>query len=62
MDINLHRVKSVTLTDIKETLIGSFVRDIVITCDNGQEVTLTLFARGDEDYLVPREQSMEDWK
>lgn len=62
MDINLHRVKSVTLTDIKETLIGSFVRDIVITCDNNQEITITLFTRGDGDALIPREHSYEDWK
>lgn len=62
MNINMHRVKSVVLTEINQTSMGSFVRDIVITCDDGQKVEITLFTKGDDDALIPREISHEDWK
>jgi hypothetical protein len=64
MYTNVHDIKKIELSDIKEQFSGSFVRDIVITYGkNHQEFTITLFSRDAEgDALIPREQSHEDWK
>lgn len=48
MDINLHRVSKITLSDIRESPTYS-VRDIIITTDKG-DVTITVFSEhGNED-------------
>jgi hypothetical protein len=64
MYTNVHDIKKIELSDIKEQFSGSFVRDIVITYGkDNQEFTITLFSRDAEgDALIPREQSHEDWK
>jgi hypothetical protein len=64
MYTNVHDIKKIELSDIKEQFSGSFVRDIVITYGKDhQEFTITLFSRDAEgDALIPREQSHEDWK
>jgi hypothetical protein len=64
MYTNVHDIKKIELSDIKEQFSGSFVRDIVITYGkNHQEFTITLFSRDAEgDALILREQSHEDWK
>ena len=64
MNINLHDIKHIEISDIKERFSGSFVRDIIITYGKDkQEVTITLFSRDAEgDALIPRTHSIEDWK
>ena len=64
MYTNVHDIKKIEPSDIKEQFSGSFVRDIVITYGkNKQEVTITLFSRDAEgDALIPRTHSIEDWK
>lgn len=64
MHTNVHDIKKIELSDIKEQFSGSFVRDIVITYGKDhQEFTVTLFSRDAEgEALIPREQSHEDWK
>ena len=64
MYINLHDIKHIEISDIKEQFSGSFVRDIIITYGkNKQEATITLFSRDAEgDALIFRTHSHEDWK
>lgn len=64
MNINLHDIKHIEISDIKEQFSGSFVRDIVITYGKDkQEATITLFSRdADGDALIPHSLSYEDWK
>lgn len=64
MNINLHDIKHIEISDIKYYFSGSFVRDIVITYGKDkQEVTITLFSRDAEgDALIPRTHNHGDWK
>lgn len=62
MNIDLHGVKHVELTEIRELFSNSYVRDIIVKCYNGQEVNFSLYTRGPSEQLVFHEDSLEDWK
>jgi hypothetical protein len=62
MNLSIHRVKTVIVEDIKEQFSGSYVRDIIIKTEDGQEFELTLFSREYEGLETTFAYDREDWK
>jgi hypothetical protein len=61
-NLNIHRVKSVIIEDIKEQFSGSYVRNIIIKTEDGNEFEITLFSRKYEGLETSFGYDMEDWK
>jgi hypothetical protein len=61
-NLNIHRVKSVIIEDIKEQFSRSYVRNIIIKTEDGNEFEITLFSRKYEGLETSFGYDMEDWK
>jgi hypothetical protein len=60
--LSVHGVKQVIMSDSREQFSGSFVRDIKIITQTGEEIEIVMFSRVGPGALEPVSEAMEDWK
>jgi hypothetical protein len=60
--LSIHGVQKIIIEDTKEQFSGSFVRDIKILTEQGDEIEIVLFTRRGPGALEPVSEAQEDWK